>query len=131
MRSLELESARRDLMEWSHPVIADHLAELYAYHLGLNHPSLRVYVVQHTRVWAFILADQIDQAHQARGELLKLLKISHLSAALLDAINAEMLDELMSVVMARFHRSPRMAREYSIILLRAAASLADQRYVAA
>ncbi len=131
MRSFELESARRDLTEWSQPIVADHLSELYAYHLGLNHPSLRIFVIQHARIWHNILSEQINQAQTTRGELNKTLRMSHLTAALADTIDAEMLDELMSVVMARFHRSPRLAREYSIILLRAAASLADQRYVAA
>ncbi len=124
MRSGELTGTRLELAEWGHPVVVDFLRELYAGRLGSTHPSLRALSLSHARFWRFLIVDDAERLAGARREVMSIARLAGLRQGALDEIDQEMLAELMDVVVARFLRTPAMARAYSQIVLGAAARLA-------
>jgi len=124
MRSGDLAGTRLDLAEWCHPVVVDYLRELYAERLGSGHASLRALSLSHARFWRFLIVDDAERLAGSRREVASLARLAGLRPAALDDVDQAMLAELMDVVVARFLRTPSMARAYSQIVLGAAARLA-------
>ena len=130
MRLSDLSAARRDLAEWSEPLIADRVSEIYTACFGGDQQRVRPMTLQHCRLWRNLLLQEGNRAQNARRELVRLGRLAGLESQTLDRIDEAVLDELADVVVARFHRSPATTRDYSRSLIRAATSLAEARLVA-
>lgn len=130
MRLSDLSAARRDLAEWSEPLIADRVSEIYAAYFDGDPQRVRPMTLQHCRLWRNLLLQEGTRVQNARRELLRLGRLAGLEAQTLDLIDEAVLDELADVVVARFHRSPATTRDYNKSLIRAASSLAEARLVA-
>lgn len=130
MRQSDLSAARRDLAEWSEPLIADRVSEFYMACFGGDQQRVRPMTLQHCRLWRNLLLQEGNRAHDARRELVRLGQLAGLESQTLDRLDEVVLDELANVVVARFHRSPATTRDYSRSLIRAATSLAEARLVA-
>jgi hypothetical protein len=124
MRSQEQSETRRELADWSQPIIVDYLHELYARELGGGHQSLRVLALSHGRLWRFLIQQDDERLPLARKEIVGIARLAGLKTSVVDSIDQAMLSELMDVVVARFMRTPALARGYSQILLGASAQLA-------
>ncbi len=131
MQSVDIENARRDLLQWSPPIIADTLSDAYLGCLGADHLSLRVFGSMHARLWRVMLQGERDKLNEVRRELTGHARLAGVAKARLDAIDQIVLNELLDVVTARFLRSPDLARAYSRLLLTASANLAEMRLVTA
>jgi hypothetical protein len=130
MRLSDLSVARRDLAEWSEPLIADRVGEIYAICFSGDQQRIRPMTRQHCRLWRNLLLQDSSRVQNARRELVRLGKLAGVESHTLDRIDEAVFDELAEVVVARFHRSPMTTRDYSKSLIRAASSLAEARFVA-
>ena len=92
--------------------------------LGAGHQSLRVLALSHGRLWRFLILQDAERLPLSRKEIIGIARLAGLKASTVDAIDQAMLSELMDVVVARFMRTPALARNYSQILLGASARLA-------
>ena len=131
MQAAEIDSARRDLAQWSQPVVFDVITDGYVALVGNQHYSLRVLVAMHARAWRLMLLDEREKLRGARKELADLARLAGLSKQALDRIDTLVLEELLDVIMARFGRSADVVRSYSRLLLLTSASLAELRLVEA
>ncbi len=120
----DLATARRDLADWSQPVIVDYLQELYARLLGPSHQSLRVLGISHGRTWRILILGDLEKLAPARREIVGISRLAGLKTQHVEQIDQAMLAELMDIIVARFHRSPAQASLYGRILLSAASRLA-------
>jgi hypothetical protein len=131
MRSHEFIVARRELADWSQPIVVDFLYDLYASRLGAGHHSLRVLSLSQGRMWRFVLLGENEKMAAARKEVVGLARLAGLKKIVVDEVDQAVLLELMDVIVCRFLRTPALARSYSRIVLSAATSLATAGLVAA
>lgn len=127
MEAAEIDQTRRDLANWSQPVIFDVVTEGYVALVGAGHYSFRVLVAMHARAWRLMLLDDRAKLLETRKELADLARLAGLSRQSLERIDNLVLEELLDVVNARFGRSAEVVRAYSRLLLRTATSLAEMR----
>ena len=131
MRSNDLTHVRRDLAEWGEPIVADQLIDYYAKTLKGQTSLAQPLAINHRRLWRHLFAGHSTEAQVTRRELQKLGKLVGLRPSTIDDVDHLVMDELMYVIMARFHRSPAVARDYSMTLLEIAESLVETRLRAA
>ncbi len=131
MRSTDMTHARRDLAEWGEPIVADQLISYYANALKGQTTLAQPMAVNHRRLWRHLFAGHSKEVQQTRQELQKLGKLVGMRNSAIDEVDHLVMDELMSVIMARFHRSPAVARDYSMTLIQIAESLVETRLKAA
>jgi hypothetical protein len=124
MRSENVVGSREDLADWCQPVMVDYLYELYGSRLGAGHTSLRVLALSHGRLWRFLILGDETRLVAARREVIGIARLAGLKSVVVDEVDQAMLSELMDVIMARFLRTPGMARSYSQIVLGAASRVA-------
>lgn len=124
-------SVRDDLVSWAHPLIVDEINDCYFRRLRADPAIARELAIQHYRVWRQVLSDNLDGAAQLRTQLIDYAQANSVAAAVLDAVDRAVLDELMDVVIRRFQRTPYLARSYGMSLLDAATGLARTRSMAA
>lgn len=121
--------ARKDMLLWSQPIITDLAQEAYAGLLGARHHSLRVLAAMHARWWRVILGDETEKVAATRVDLTNLARLCGLGREAVDTLDDAILNDLVDVVTSRFSRSPQNVRLYVGLLLRASASLVEQRLV--
>ncbi len=131
MRSNDMTHIRRDLAEWGEPIVADQLIGFYASVLKGQQNIAQPLAFNHRRLWRHLFSGHAQEAQNIRLELQRLGKLCGIRAAMIDDIDHQVIDELMNVIMARFHRSPSVARDYSLTLINIAESLAETRLRAA
>ncbi len=117
-------AGRQHLADWSHPIVVDRLRDLYAAKLGEQHNALRVLALSHGRYWRFLILADEDKLPGARKDVVGIARLAGLRANVVDDIDRALLDELMDVIVARFLRTPDVARANSKIILAAASRIA-------
>ncbi len=125
MQAEELAFARRDLAEWSQPIIVDFLRDIYSGRLGHDHLSLRVLCLSHGRAWRLMLQGDLEKLASARREVTGIARMAGLKTGDIVDIDAAMLDELLDVVVTRFQRAPGRATIYGKVLLGIAGRLSN------
>jgi hypothetical protein len=125
MRSLDAIGSREDLANWCQPIIVDFLHDQYASHLGETHTSLRVLALSHARLWRFLILGDEDRLVTARREIIGIARLAGIKTAAVNEVDQSVLLELMDVIVARFLRTPALARSYSRVVLVAATRLAS------
>jgi hypothetical protein len=110
------------LQEWSEPIIFDRLLDAYRRRLGVGSPAYTLARL-HARAWKSAISDDIDGFETARWKLADALRDNRLNGEDLAEADAEIIVELLDIVMARFPRSTSMARAYHLALIALAGRL--------
>ncbi len=110
------------LLQWSEPVIFDRLLD--AYRRRLKDPQIcRSLARLHARVWRALISGDMIQFETLRSELVESLASEGLNLDCLADADERTLTELVEIVVARFHRSQRVATGYHLALIKLAGSL--------
>mgnify|MGYP000249848418 CR=1 FL=1 len=131
MRLDDTNDMRRDILDWSDPVVGDCLFEAYDACFGGNDDLSRPMSRQHARVWRLIISGDKKRAAEARRDLLRLARTCRMGGEALDAIDRLVLDELVDVMAARFRGSSSDTRSYGRVLIEASATLVETRIASA
>ena len=110
------------LLEWSEPVIFDRLLDAYRRRLS-DAIVCRNLARLHARVWRALISGDMSEFEILRGELVDALADQGLDLDCLAEADEQTLTELVEIVVARFHRSQRLATGYHLALIKLAGSL--------
>lgn len=134
MRNTEAVDALAGLSEWSSPIIFDRLLEAYQFRLGDelgDGPTIRLLAYLHCQVWQALIGWDLAKyrvlQHNLRGTMLR----RNLSLNVLELVDADIVSELLAVVMMRYRRSTDDAVSYHLALIKIAGHLKSTRYAAA
>jgi hypothetical protein len=110
------------LLQWSEPVIFDRLLD--AYRRRLSDPQIcRSLARLHARVWRALISGDLMEFEALRGDLVEALAGAGLDLDCLAEADERTLTELVEIVVARFHRSQRLATGYHLALIKLAGCL--------
>ena len=118
------------LQEWSEPIIFDRLLDIYRECLGVGVAAWSLARL-HAGVWRAAIKGDIEKFEAARLSLLSALSEHPIGGEDIAAIDAEILIELLDIVMARFQRSTSAARSYHLALIALAGRLTPPASAAA
>lgn len=110
-------------LEWSEPVIFDRLLEAYQAHLGPGVTPRRLARL-HARTWRALILGDMPKYDALRWDLVEALDDSPLDLEDLADADAQILVELLDIVMSRYQRSMRTAKGYHLALIALAGRLA-------
>jgi hypothetical protein len=104
------------LQEWSDPIIFDRLLEVYRQRIGLGAPAWSLARL-HAMVWRAAIAGDVSAFEKARWKLDDAMREQRLKREDIGDPDAEIVVELLDIVMARFQRSPSTAHAYHLALI--------------
>jgi hypothetical protein len=110
------------LQEWSEPIVFDRLLDAYVKRLGVGADAWTLARL-HARTWRAALNRDDDRFETVRWDLSNALNEYRLEDADAAAADADIIAELLEIVMARYHRSARIARSYHRALIAIAGRL--------
>ncbi len=110
-------------LEWSEPVIFDRLVDAYQTRIG---PGVmpRKLARLHARAWRALISGDMPKFEALRWDLVEALDECRLDIDDVAEADADILVELLDVVMTRYQRSMRTAKGYHLALIALAARLA-------
>jgi|SRR5947209_13647471 len=114
------------LLEWADPIIFDRMLEAY----GAHSPDLKTVwrlARLHARVWRSLIEGDMKAFETRRADLVDALSQVDLDLDRVADADARTLRELLSVVVDRFHRMPRVSMNYHLALLDLAGRLTPPR----
>jgi len=117
------------LQQWSEPLIFDRLYAAYCRLLrddGLARGMSRL----HARVWRALIAGDMAGFEALREALISALDHASLTLNHLAEVDAEIMIELLEVVVSRYKRSHRTAMAYHLALMELAGRLRPARVAA-
>ncbi len=120
---------RAELAAWSESLIADMIVSAYS-RLVADHQTREGLVRCHVLLWRHLLGGT-DKAETFRQELGRQAPRAGIKETAIHALNKQILAELVYVTASRFQRSPKLAGDYSLEIMRAACWLTDARQLAA
>jgi hypothetical protein len=130
MRETTFPRANREISKWSEPLVADHIYGEYERLLGGRTEHSEALGRQHFRMWRNLLGGKTATAEHARRELLTLARGSNLQIGAVEAIDAAIFRELLSLILRRGHGSLDAARTDGMVLVQAASTLGEIRKAA-
>jgi hypothetical protein len=104
------------LLQWSDPIIFDRMLEAY----GASVSDLKVVwrlARLHSRVWRAMIEGDFRAVDNRRGELINALEQEDVELDTVADADSRTLRELLTVVVDRFHRMPRVSLSYHMALL--------------
>jgi hypothetical protein len=104
------------LLQWSDPIIFDRMLEAY----GASVSDLKVVwrlARLHSRVWRAMIEGDFRAVDSRRNELIGALEQEDVELDTVADADARTLRELLTVVVDRFHRMPRVSLSYHMALL--------------
>jgi hypothetical protein len=110
------------LLEWADPIIFDRMLEAY----GAEISDLKVVwrlARMHARVWRALIEGDLKTFELRRSDLVEALAQEKLDLDRVAEADARTLRELLTVVVDRFHRMPRVSMGYHLALLELAGRL--------
>jgi hypothetical protein len=110
------------LQQWSEPLIFDRLFFVYAKLLSDDHLA-RGLTRMHARVWRALIVGDMASFDTLRETLISALEHCDLTLNHLAEVDAEIMIELLDVVISRYNRSQRTARAYHLALMQLAGRL--------
>ena len=134
MRNTEAVDALAGLSEWSSPIIFDRLLEAYQFRLGDelgDGPTIRLLAYMHCQVWQALIGWDLAKFQVLQHNLRNTLLRRNLSLDVLELVDADIISELLAIVMMRYRRSPDDAVSYHLALIKIAGHLKSTRYAAA
>ena len=123
LRSFDARDGRLGLLEWSEPVIFDRLRDAYRRRVADGEAGWALARL-HCRVWRALIADDTAKFDRLRGELVVAIVHRGLKLDSLADADAQIISELLEIVIARFQRSQRVAKGYHLALIELAGRLA-------
>ena len=114
------------LLEWADPIIFDRMLEAYGAHVSDLKIVWRLARL-HARVWRALIEGDLKAFDLRRADLVQALAQEDLDLDCVADADARTLQELLSVVVDRFHRMPRVSMGYHLALLDLAGRLAPQK----
>jgi hypothetical protein len=118
------------LLEWSEPVIYDRLVDVYQTRLGRGSSPWSL-ARMHARTWRALIGGDMSKYAALRRDLIGALAECGLDSDDLARADAQILVELLEVVMARYQRSMRTAKSYHLALIALARQLTPPTALAA
>jgi hypothetical protein len=110
------------LRQWSEPLIFDRLFSAYL-HLLADDRLARSLTRLHARVWRALIDGEMSDFEALRGTLIAALGHCSLTLDHLAEVDAEIMSELVDVVISRYNRSQRTAKAYHLALMQVARRL--------
>jgi hypothetical protein len=117
------------LKQWSEPVIYDRLISAYRKIIA-DQELARNMTRLHARVWRALVRGDMAEFEDLRETLIGALDPCGLTLDHLAEVDAEIMIELLDVVMARYKGSHRTARAYHLALIELAGRLRPTRLAA-
>ena len=114
------------LLEWADPIIFDRMLEAYGAHSSDLKTVWRLARL-HARVWRSLIEGDMKNFELRRADLTEALGQENLDLDRVADADARTLRELLSVVVDRFHRMPRVSMNYHLALLDLAGRLTPAR----
>jgi hypothetical protein len=114
------------LLQWADPIIFDRMLEAY----GAEISDLKVVwrlARLHARVWRALIEGDLKAFELRRGDLVEALAQEDLDLDRVAEADARTLRELLTVVVDRFHRMPRVSMGYHLALLELAGRLSPSK----
>jgi hypothetical protein len=114
------------LLQWADPIIFDRMLEAY----GAEISDLKVVwrlARLHARVWRALIEGDLKAFEQRRADLIEALAQEDLDLDRVADADARTLRELLTVVVDRFHRMPRVSMGYHLALLELAGRLSPAK----
>ena len=134
MQNAEAVDALAGLSEWSSPIIFDRLLEAYQFRLGDelgDGPTIRLLAYLHCQVWQALIGWDLARFRVLQLNLRSTLLRRNLSLNVLEMVDADIMSELLAVVMLRYRRSTDDAVSYHLALIKIAGHLKSTRHAAA
>jgi len=129
MPTTDFSAAFSDLQQWSEPLIFDRLFVAYR-KLVRNDDLARGLTRLHARVWRALIGGDLSGFDLLRKTLVDALRHCSLTLDHLAEVDAEIMTELLDVVISRYNRSHRTARAYHLALMQLAGHLGPARVAA-
>ena len=110
------------LLQWADPIIFDRMLEAY----GACNSDLKIVwrlARLHSRVWRALFEGDFRAFETRRNELVAALELEDVDLDCVAQADARTLRELLTVVVDRFHRMPRVSMNYHLALLELAGRL--------
>jgi hypothetical protein len=117
------------LQQWAQPLIFDRLCSAYR-KIIRDERLARGMTRMHARVWRALVNGDMEEFGATREALVVALTDCSLTLDHLADVDAEIMVEMLDVVMARYNRSHRAARPYHLALLELAGLLSPSRAAA-
>ena len=117
------------LLQWADPIIFDRMLEAYGAHVSDLKTVWRL-ARMHARVWRALIEGDLKTFEAKRNELVAALREEDLDLDRVAEADERTLKELLSVVIDRFHRMPRVSMGYHLALLDLAGRLAPPKLAA-
>lgn len=114
------------LLQWADPIIFDRMLEAYGAHVSDLKTVWRLARI-HARVWRSLIEGDLKGFETKRAELIEALSQEDLDLDKVADADALTLRELLTAVVDRFHRMPRISLGYHLALLDLAGRLAPQK----
>ena len=114
------------LLEWADPLIFDRMLEAY----GARVSDLKVVwrlARLHARVWRSLVEGDFRAYESRRIDLVDALEQEDVDIDVVAEADGRVLRELLTVVVDRFHRTPRVSMNYHLALLELAGRLAPAK----
>ena len=118
------------LLQWSDPVIFDRLRDAYSQRVAEFPVVLRLARL-HSRVWRALIEGDMNKFETQRFLLVDALHKQGLDLDCLAEADARTMQELVEIVVARFHRSQRVSTGYHLALLQLAGRLTPAEHARA
>ena len=104
------------LLEWADPIIFDRMLEAYGGQVS-DLKTVWKLARLHARVWRALIEGDMRSFDARRNDLVAALEGEDLDLDCVADADARTLRELLSVVVDRFHRMPRVSMGYHLALL--------------
>jgi hypothetical protein len=117
------------LQQWSEPLIFDRLFDAYSKLLSDDRLA-RGLTRLHAQVWRALIGGDLGAFEALRETLVSALDHCSLTLNQLAEVDAEIMIELLDVVISRYNRSQRTARAYHLALMQLAGRLGPARVAA-
>jgi len=116
-------------LEWSEPVIFDRLRDGYQARIGAG-PAPWKLARLHARAWRALISGDMAKFEALRWDLADALDEFHLDIDDVAEADAQILVELLDIVMTRYQRSMRTAKGYHLALIALASRLSPPLHAA-
>jgi hypothetical protein len=134
LRNAEAVDALAGLSELSSPIIFDRLLDAYQFRLADelgDGPTIRLLAYMHCQVWQALIGWDLAKFQVLRHNLRNTLVRRNLSLDVLEMVDADIISELLAIVMMRYRGSMDDALSYHLALLEIAGHLKSARYAEA
>lgn len=119
-----------DILVWAEPLVRDRIGAFWE-NAARNSDAARAIADQHWRVWRCALSGLSHGAASNRRDLTLLVRAASIGMDSLEDADEAVIDEIAEVIVARFRRSPLLAKDYTKALVLTATGLAVARRAAA